>query len=94
MPERRGFRQRLDDEPAPPAGDMETVHDRGEPLVQLARPFAALEDGEIDPRVEIEQQPLELEPPVVAPIGKHVGHALSTPGTGSGPSLSLSSHEI
>ena len=25
---RRRFRQRLDDEPAPPAGDMETVHDR------------------------------------------------------------------
>ena len=65
----------------------QAVHDRGEPLVQLARPFAALENGGIDARVEIEQQPLELAPPVVTRFGKQVRHALRTPGTGSRPVL-------
>ena len=88
------FRKRLDDEPAPPAGDMAMIHDRGEPLVQLARPFAALENGGIDARVEIEQQPLELAPPVVTRFGKQVRHALRTPGTGFGPVLVDSVNEI
>ncbi len=72
--QRRHFRQRLDEEPAPPAGDMGAVHEGGEALVDFAGPFAALEHGEIDPGVEIEQQPLEFRLPVVARIGKHVGH--------------------
>jgi hypothetical protein len=47
---------------------------RGETFIEFARPFAALEDGRIDARIEIEQQPLELEAPVAARIGKHVRH--------------------
>jgi hypothetical protein len=82
---RRRFRQWLDQEPPPPAGDMKTVHERGEPLVEFARPDAALEHGKVDPRVEIEQKPLEPEPPVTASFGKHVRHASSTPETGAVP---------
>ncbi len=72
--QRRHFRQRLDEEPAPPAGHVSAVHDGGETLVDLAGPFAGLEHRRIDPGVEIEQQPFEFWPPVVAWIGKHVRH--------------------
>jgi hypothetical protein len=68
--ERRRFRQRLDQKPSPPAGDVKLVHDRGEPLIQFARPFAALKDRKIDPRVEVKQQPLELAPPIATRIGE------------------------
>ena len=61
------------------------------PLIDVAGPFAALEDGEIEPRVEIEQQVLEPDPPGAAPIGKQVGHALALPGTESCPGLGSSS---
>ena len=43
------------EEPAPPAGDVEAVHDGGEALVKLARPLAAQEHGEVDARIEVEQ---------------------------------------
>ena len=72
--QRRHFRQRFDEEPASPAGDMGVVHEGREALVDFAGPFAALEHGKIDPGVDIEQQPLELRPPIVARIGEHVGH--------------------
>ena len=36
--ERRAFRERLDQHPAPPAGDVEAVHEGGEALVVLAQP--------------------------------------------------------
>ena len=53
--ERRHFRQRLDQEPAPPAGDMPAVHERGEALVDFPHPLAAEEYGEVDARIDIEQ---------------------------------------
>jgi hypothetical protein len=73
--ERRPLRDRLDQEPSPPAGDVAMVHERGEALIYLARPFAAFENGGIDARVEIEQQPLELELPIRTRIRKQVRHA-------------------
>ncbi len=53
--QRRRLRQRFDENPAAPAGDMGAVHERGEPLVEFARPFAALEYSGIDARIEIKQ---------------------------------------
>ena len=75
----RRFRKRFDDKPASPASDMEPIHDRGKALVQLSRPFAALIDGKIDPRVQIKQKALELEPPVVALIGNQSVTLHTTP---------------
>ena len=72
--QRRHFRQRLDEQPAAPARDMGAVHEGREALVDFTGPFAALEHGKIDPGVDIEQQPFEPRPPIVARIGKHVGH--------------------
>ena len=70
--ERRHLRQRLDQQPAPPAGDVEAVHEGGEALVELAHPLAAVEHREVDARIDVEQEPLELRLPVVARIGEHV----------------------
>ena len=42
--------------PAPPAGDVEAVHEHGEALVELARPGPGLEQAEVEARVEIEQE--------------------------------------
>ena len=72
--ERRHFRQWLDQHPTPPAGDVEAIHGRGEALIEFPRPLAGLKDRKIDAGVDIEQQPLELGPPVVARIGEHVRH--------------------
>jgi hypothetical protein len=70
--ERRHLRQRLHQQPAPPAGDMPAVHERGEALVDFPHPLAEQEHGEVDARIDIEQEPLELRHPVVARIGEHV----------------------
>ena len=66
--ERRALRQRLDERPAPPAGDVEAVHEGGEALVEFARPRAGLEHGGIDARVEIEQEALELRLPILGEV--------------------------
>ena len=58
-PERRRFRQRLDHQPAPPAGDVKPVHEIGEALVEFAARAGAAENAEIDARVEVEQHPPE-----------------------------------
>ena len=52
-------------ERAPPAGDVEAVHEGGEALVALARAGAAAEDAGIDPGVEPEHQLLEIGLPVL-----------------------------
>ena len=61
--ERRAFRQRLDDGPAAPAGDVEAVHEGGEALVVLAQPARRMEDRRIQTRVEVKQEALELRLP-------------------------------
>ena len=53
-----GLRQRLDEHPAPPAADVEAVHEHGEPLPELARPAPGLEQEVVEARVEIEQEAL------------------------------------
>ena len=49
------FRQRLDDEPAPPSRDMEAVHDVAVTLERLARQPEAAEQPEVEAGVEIEE---------------------------------------
>ena len=60
-----GLRQRLDEHPAPPAADVEAVHEHGEPLADLARPAPGLEQEIVEARVEIEQEALQLRLPVL-----------------------------
>ncbi len=70
--ERGAFRDELV-EPAPPAGDVEAVHEGGEALVGFAQARGAAEHAEIDPRVQPEQEPLDVGLPV---LGKKVAQAL------------------
>ncbi len=72
--ERRHFRQRLDEEPAPPAGDMGAIHESRKSFVDFTGPLAALEHGEIDAGIDVEQHALDFRPPIVARVGKHVRH--------------------
>ena len=65
-PDGGGFRQRLDEHPAPPAADMEAVHEGGIPLVELAGAFAGREQRRIDARVQI-QHPV---PDLLFPFGE------------------------
>src|SRR5262249_17093413 len=63
------LRQRFDETPAPPASDMEAVHEHGEALVKLAPPGLGLVHPEVDARIEIEQeapQPYLPAHPIVA----------------------------
>src|SRR5262249_61464588 len=53
------------DRDAPPAPDMEAVHEGGEALVIFPRPGAGAEHRRIDAGVEIEQEALESRLPVV-----------------------------
>ena len=62
--EREPLRDRLDEVPAPPAGDVEPVHEDGEALVKLAPPGLGLVEAEIDARIEIEQETAQPHPPV------------------------------
>src|SRR5262249_15150493 len=57
------LRRRLDEIPAPPAGDMEAVHEDGEALVKLAPPGLGLVQPEVDAGIEIEQEPLQPDLP-------------------------------
>ncbi len=63
--ERQPFRHGLHENPAPPARDMEAVHELGEALVDLARPGAGLVETEIDARIEIEEEPAKPRSPAV-----------------------------
>src|SRR5262249_26254068 len=54
--QREALRQRFDEAPAPPASDMEAVHEHGEALVKLAPPGLGQIHTEVDERVEIEQE--------------------------------------
>ena len=62
--ERGAFRHQFD-EPAPPAGDVEAVHEGGEALIALARVGGAAEQAEVDPGVEPQHQLLEVGLPVL-----------------------------
>ena len=46
-------------EPAPPAGDVEAVHEGREALIGFAQAGEAAENAEIHPRIEREQEPLD-----------------------------------
>ncbi len=71
----RPLGQRLDQEPSFPAGGMETVHESGEALVELARPGRAGKDGGIHPRVEVQQGLVDFRFPALRfPAGKEVAH--------------------
>ena len=84
--ERQPLRDRLDHDPAPPAGDVEAVHDGGEALVQLAPPGARLVDAEIDARVEIEQDAAGARPPGfrIAAFAKEIAHLFPSRGSNVG----------
>ena len=60
-----GFRQRLDENPAPPAADVEAVHEHGEPLPDLARPAPGLEDEIVEAGVGIQQEAPQLRLPLL-----------------------------
>ena len=60
--------------PAPPAGDVEAVHEGGEALVALARALSPAEQAEVEPAVEAEQQLLQVGLPV---LGKQVAQGFS-----------------
>jgi hypothetical protein len=68
-PHGRAFRQRLDEHPAPPAADVEAVHEHGEPLVELAPPASGLEQEVVKARVGLQQKTLDLGFPVLLGIG-------------------------
>src|SRR5262249_11546486 len=63
---RRALRERLDEHPAPPAGDVEAVHEHGEALPKLAQPAPALEQEVVEAGVEIEQEAPQPAPPFTA----------------------------
>ena len=64
-PKGQPFRNRLDQRPAPPAVDMEAVHDDGVALVKLAPPGACQVEAEIDARVEVEHDPARARLPML-----------------------------
>src|SRR5260370_36594760 len=53
---------------------MGAVHESGKPLINLAGPLAGLEYCGIDPRIDIEKEPLKSGPPVLAWVGEHICH--------------------
>ena len=59
------LRHRLDENPAPPAADVEAVHEHGEPLPDLARPAPGLEDEIVEAGVGIQQEAPELGLPLL-----------------------------
>ncbi len=64
-PEGCGFRQRFDEDPALPAADIETVHERREPLVELARPGQGREQRGIETRIQIQTEMIDPPLPIV-----------------------------
>ena len=59
-------------EAAPPAGDVEAIHEGRETLIGLAQAGGAAEDAEIDPCVQPEQEPLDVGLPV---LGKQIAQS-------------------
>jgi hypothetical protein len=53
---------------------MGAIHESGKPLINLAGPLAGLEYCGIDPRIDIEKEPPNSGPPVLARIGEHICH--------------------
>ena len=66
--EREPLRDRFDQNPPPPAGDVEAVHEHGEPLVKLAAPGLRDVDAGVDARVEVEQDAAQPRLPVLAAL--------------------------
>ncbi|MEY9437865.1 hypothetical protein ABIF14_004956 [Bradyrhizobium elkanii] len=66
-PERRGFRQRLDEHPALPAADIEAVHEGGIALVELAQALARREQRRVDTRIEVQEE----VPDLLFPMRRH-----------------------
>ena len=65
------FRRWFDEVPAPPARDVEAIHEYGEALIKLARPGLGLVHPEVDARVDIEKkaaQPYLPAVPVLAAV--------------------------
>ena len=60
----RGFRKRLDEDPALPAADIEAVHEGGVALVQLAQALARREQRRVDARIQIQEEVPDLLLPV------------------------------
>ena len=58
--ERGGFRERLDDDPALPAADIEAVHEGRVALIQLAQALGGREQRGIDARIDVQHHVLEL----------------------------------
>src|SRR6202171_1932041 len=54
-PYRGGFGSRLDEYPAFPAADVESVHERRISLIELARALAGGEQRRVDARIEVQQ---------------------------------------
>ena len=55
-PDGGGFRQRLDEDPALPAADIEAVHEGRVALIELACALARREQGGVDARVQIQKE--------------------------------------
>ena len=73
----RIMRERFDEQPAPPARNMEAIHDDGEPLIELASPGPGLIDAEVEARIEIEQDPAQPRRPTVFAlvVVKEIAHS-------------------
>src|SRR5271166_1987216 len=56
---RHSFGQRLHEIPAPPACDVESVHELGEAFVKLASPGLGQVQTEVDTRIKIQEEPVE-----------------------------------
>ena len=69
--ERCRLGQRFDQKPAPPPGDMETVHEVREALEQFPAPAAALKEPEVEPGVDIQQQALQPGFPTQIPASEN-----------------------
>ena len=59
-----GFRQRLDEDPALPAADIEAVHEGGIALVEFAQALARREQRRVDTRIQVQKEIPDLLLPV------------------------------
>jgi hypothetical protein len=77
----RAFRDRLDQVPAPPAGDVEPIHENGVALVQLTAPAARVIEPRVDARIQIEEEARKFRLPALRPriIVEQVAQGLVLP---------------